>query len=86
MLLLLVASATALLIIYCYTKLRYKRFRQYADFPQMPSSLILGHLKIMTRFIRTGKPNGHPGRFHNPPFFHVVLFLAYHGRNMCLMI
>ncbi|KAI1825848.1 cytochrome P450 [Xylaria intraflava] len=56
----LIASATALLISYFYAKLYYKRFRQYANFPQMPTSLILGHLKIMDHFIRTSKPNGHP--------------------------
>ncbi|KAI0860528.1 cytochrome P450 [Xylaria cubensis] len=60
MLLPLIISATALLVSYCYIKLRYKRFNQYAVFPQLPSTLILGHLKIMDHFIRMGKPNGHP--------------------------
>ncbi|KAI1741307.1 cytochrome P450 [Xylaria scruposa] len=60
MLLPLIISAAALLVSYCYVKLRYKRFNQYADLPQLPSTLILGHLKVMDHFIRMGKPNGHP--------------------------
>ncbi|KAI8954382.1 cytochrome P450 [Xylaria longipes] len=60
MLLPLIISATALLVSYCYAQLRYKRLNQYANFPQMPTTLILGHLKIMDHFIRIGKPNSHP--------------------------
>ncbi|RWA13335.1 hypothetical protein EKO27_g1792 [Xylaria grammica] len=56
----LIFSAAALLIAYFYATLRYKRFSQYAHFPQMPTSLVLGHLKTMDSFIRAGKPNGHP--------------------------
>ncbi|KAI3328552.1 cytochrome P450 [Ustulina deusta] len=60
MLLPLVFGAAALLLSYCYARLRYKRFSQYAHLPQMPTTLILGHLKTMDSFIRGGKPNGHP--------------------------
>ncbi|KAI0434723.1 cytochrome P450 [Xylaria sp. FL1042] len=60
MLLPLIFGATAFLLSYCYTKLRYQRFNQYAHFPQMPTTLILGHLKTMDSFIRGAKPNGHP--------------------------
>ncbi|KAJ8122726.1 hypothetical protein ONZ43_g1147 [Nemania bipapillata] len=56
----LVLGATALLLSYCYVRLRYKRFSEYAHLPQMPTTLILGHLKTMDSFIRGGKPNGHP--------------------------
>jgi hypothetical protein len=62
MLLPLAAAAIALLGAYLYRKLRYTRLEQYAFFPQMPPSLILGHLRIMDEFIRGGKPNGHPGK------------------------
>ncbi|KAI1446943.1 cytochrome P450 [Annulohypoxylon stygium] len=58
--LLLVFAGLALLGSYLYGSLHHKRFRQYAFFPQMPTSLILGHLKHVDFFIRTGKPNGHP--------------------------
>ncbi|KAI1112681.1 cytochrome P450 [Nemania sp. NC0429] len=60
MLWLLVVCAVVLLTLYCYTKLQYKRFCQYASLPQVTPSLALGHLKIVDHFIRTGKPNGHP--------------------------
>ena len=63
MVLLLITIALTLLGPYLYRKLRYKRLKQYAVFPQMPASLILGHLKIMDDFIRAGEPNEHPG--HN---------------------
>ncbi|KAI1074368.1 cytochrome P450 [Whalleya microplaca] len=56
----LIVATIALLGPYLYSKLRDKRFKQYAFFPQMPTSLILGHLKTMDSFIRAGKPNGHP--------------------------
>jgi hypothetical protein len=61
MLLPLAVAAIVLLGSFLYGALRYKRFKQYAMFPQMPTSLVLGHLKTFDRFIRTGKPNGHPG-------------------------
>ncbi|KAI0896091.1 cytochrome P450 [Annulohypoxylon nitens] len=57
---LLVFAGLALLGSYLYGRLHYKRFRQYVFFPQMPTSLILGHLKHVDFFIRAGKPNGHP--------------------------
>jgi hypothetical protein len=60
----LVVAVTALLVGYLYRKLRYKRFQQYAAFPQMPTSLILGHLKTVDDYIRKGKPNAHPGKLH----------------------
>ncbi|GAB1309801.1 Sterigmatocystin biosynthesis P450 monooxygenase stcS [Madurella fahalii] len=56
----LVVAALVLLGPYLYRKLRYKRRKQYAIFPQRPTSLILGHLRTLGYFIRTGKPNGHP--------------------------
>ena len=48
-----------------YSWLRYKRFKQYAYFPQMPSSLLWGHMKAVDDFIKAGKPMGHPGKHHN---------------------
>lgn len=62
MLMLLVFGAAALFLSYCYAKLRYKRFNQYAYFPQLPTTLVLGHLKTMDEFLRGGNPKGHPGR------------------------
>ncbi|KAI1410686.1 cytochrome P450 [Hypoxylon sp. FL1857] len=60
MLLPLVVAAIALLGSYLYNTLRYERLKRYAIFPQLPASLILGHLKTIDDFIRAGKKNGHP--------------------------
>ncbi|KAI0389131.1 cytochrome P450 [Xylariaceae sp. FL0594] len=60
MLLPLAVSGIALLLAYCYIRLRYMRLRQYAHLPQMSPSLVLGHLKLMDSFIKGGKLNGHP--------------------------
>ncbi|KAK4206888.1 cytochrome P450 [Rhypophila decipiens] len=42
-----------------YRKLRYVRFQQYAHLPQHPTSLVLGHLKLMGEFIKRNKPDAH---------------------------
>ncbi|KAI1259185.1 cytochrome P450 [Xylariaceae sp. FL1019] len=55
-----IAGAASLFISYLFTRLRYKRFSQYAYFPQMAPSLVLGHLKVMGDFVKVGKENGHP--------------------------
>lgn len=59
----LAVTAAALLLTYLYIVLRYKRFKQYADLPQMEASLLWGHWKHIYRFIQSGKQSGHPGRF-----------------------
>lgn len=56
-----VVAAAILIGTYLYSQLRHKRFKQYAQFPQLPTSLLLGHLKYVDQFIRSGKLNGHPG-------------------------
>lgn len=33
-------------------------------FPQLPPSVLLGHLKVMDSFIRAGGPDSHPGMWH----------------------
>ncbi|TGJ78972.1 hypothetical protein E0Z10_g9790 [Xylaria hypoxylon] len=46
---------TALLtFIFVYRRLYYKRFAQYAKFPQLPSSLLFGHLKIYDEITKRG--------------------------------
>ncbi|KAI1468961.1 cytochrome P450 [Daldinia caldariorum] len=56
----LVFAAFSLLAAYLYNKLRYKRFRQYADIPQLPPSLLLGHLKLMGEYLARGPADRHP--------------------------
>ncbi|KAI1428990.1 cytochrome P450 [Xylaria sp. FL1777] len=60
MLLPIVLGGIVLLTLHFYAKLRHKRFNQYANLPQLPTTLLLGHLNVMGRFISMGKPNGHP--------------------------
>ncbi|KAL4768040.1 cytochrome P450 monooxygenase [Aspergillus nidulans var. acristatus] len=50
--------ATALLSsIYLCRLIWYKRFIQYAKFPQLPPSLLLGHLKIYSNLAQSGPPD-----------------------------
>ncbi|KAK3316871.1 cytochrome P450 [Apodospora peruviana] len=52
-------AAGVLFISYLYRKLHYKRFRQYANFPQHPSSLLLGHLQVFDEFMKKLPPKAH---------------------------
>ncbi|RYP80361.1 hypothetical protein DL769_002510 [Monosporascus sp. CRB-8-3] len=56
----LLAAVTVLVLSFTYHKLRYIRFQQYAHFPQLPSSLLLGHLKAFGEFMKANKPDAHP--------------------------
>ncbi|KFA48316.1 hypothetical protein S40293_04497 [Stachybotrys chartarum IBT 40293] len=55
----LLATAT-LLATYLFTRLRYLRYRQYAYLPQLPSNLLLGHLKAFGEFSQRGITDRHP--------------------------
>ncbi|KAI0894408.1 cytochrome P450 [Annulohypoxylon nitens] len=52
-------AAVALLIPYLYSKIRYKRLKQYARFAQLPPSAILGHLQALDEFIKRAPPKAH---------------------------
>ncbi|KAI2780490.1 cytochrome P450 [Daldinia loculata] len=56
----LVLAGLSLLAAYLYNKLRYKRFQQYAGIPQLPPSLLLGHLKLMGEYLARGPADRHP--------------------------
>lgn len=56
----LLAAITVLVLSFTFRRLRYIRFQQYANFPQLPSSLLLGHLKAFGEFIKANKPDAHP--------------------------
>ncbi|KAM7189863.1 Cytochrome P450 [Naviculisporaceae sp. PSN 640] len=56
----LLIATLPVLFWYLYTRLRYKRFRQYASLPQLPSSLVLGHLAAFDEYNRRGPPAQHP--------------------------
>lgn len=48
-----------LLILYLFTKLRYKRLKEYSHLPQPPKSLLLGHLGFVNKVIKEGKEDRH---------------------------
>ncbi|KAL3472841.1 cytochrome P450 monooxygenase [Aspergillus californicus] len=52
-----ITAAALLTLIYIYRLIWYKRFVQYANFPQLPSSLLLGHLKIYNEIAQSGPPD-----------------------------
>ncbi|KID95371.1 Cytochrome P450, partial [Metarhizium majus ARSEF 297] len=46
---------------YLYNKLHYRRFRQNSHIPQLPPSLLWGHLLLFDKFTKKGIPDRHPG-------------------------
>lgn len=52
---------------YIYTKLYYRRFRQNAHIPQLPSSLLWGHLMVFDKFTKQGIADRHPGESSSFP-------------------
>ncbi|KAI1147219.1 cytochrome P450 [Nemania diffusa] len=57
MLNLIVLALVTVLASYLYWKLRYMRFSQYADIPQLPNHLVWGHLKIFEEmWMSLGRP------------------------------
>ncbi|KAI1661167.1 hypothetical protein F4813DRAFT_385701 [Daldinia decipiens] len=52
MLLSLLVAVTVLVLSFSYSRLRFIRFRQYAHFPQHPTSPVLGHLKVLGDFVK----------------------------------
>lgn len=64
----LLLAALVLLASYLYNKLRYKRLRQYANFPQLPASVLFGHLKVFDEYIERGaadRDSGNPTTCRN---------------------
>lgn len=57
----IILAATALLITYLYNRVQYKRFKQHAKLPQLPPSLLFGHLKTLDELIKRGAADRHPG-------------------------
>ncbi len=55
----ILAAAGVLLAAYLYRRLHYMRFVQYASFPQLPSSLVLGHLQTVDDHMRRLPPKSH---------------------------
>ncbi|KAF5012253.1 hypothetical protein FDECE_1634 [Fusarium decemcellulare] len=56
----IVVVALSLLVTYLYTTLRFKRFKQYAHLPQLPPSLLWGHMRVYDEFMKRGNKDRHP--------------------------
>ncbi|KAK8037379.1 cytochrome P450 [Apiospora marii] len=61
MLMSLILAALPLICIYLYKTLYHKRFVQYGSIPQLPSSLVWGHLATFDAYIKRGSRDRHPG-------------------------
>ncbi|KAH9908359.1 cytochrome P450 [Xylariomycetidae sp. FL2044] len=59
MLLRIFIAALALLATYLYRRIRYKRLKQFARFPQLPPSPIFGHLQVVDEFVKRAPPSAH---------------------------
>ncbi|EGX93679.1 Protein kinase-like domain [Cordyceps militaris CM01] len=53
-------AASALLLTHVYLKLRQRRFKQFAQLPQLPTSLVWGHLRLYSEFRSRGPKDRHP--------------------------
>ncbi|KAK7953133.1 cytochrome P450 monooxygenase [Apiospora saccharicola] len=60
-----------------YQNLYYRRFQQFAHLPQLPPSLIWGHLKHFNDFTNRGKLDRHPG--NKPALANGVWSLLIHA-------
>lgn len=56
-------AAVALLLPYLYRRIRFKRLQQFARFPQLPPSAVLGHLQTVDDFVKQSAPRAHPGSY-----------------------
>ncbi|KAM3540106.1 hypothetical protein ARSEF1564_006980 [Beauveria bassiana] len=53
-------AALALLLTHFYLKLRHRRLKQFARLPQLPTSLVWGHLRLYSEFRSRGPIDRHP--------------------------
>lgn len=58
----LVAAIFPILLFYLWKKVTYYRTKQYAGFPQLPPSLLWGHLSTLGKLVKTNRSNIHIGQ------------------------
>lgn len=67
----LVVASLLTISIFLFTKLVEKRHKQFAHLPQLPTSLLWGHLQLFARYTKHGAQDRHPGNTfplqHRPP-------------------
>uniref|UniRef100_A0A1Y1MQQ1 Cytochrome P450 n=1 Tax=Photinus pyralis TaxID=7054 RepID=A0A1Y1MQQ1_PHOPY len=56
----LLVTAVLLAGAYLYRQLHYRRFRRNAHIPQLPPSLLWGHLLLFDKYTKQGIPDRHP--------------------------
>jgi len=57
-----------LLLWYLYTEAKRQRFKKYAHIPHLTPSLVLGHIKTISDFYKTGDKRRHVGEYaYRPP-------------------
>ncbi|CAI7669517.1 unnamed protein product [Penicillium viridicatum] len=66
----LVATIIPILLFYLWKNVTYYRTKQYAGFPQLPPSLLWGHLSTLDKLVKTNRPNIHIDE---------ILKAMYHG-------
>ncbi|CAI7627544.1 unnamed protein product [Penicillium palitans] len=66
----LVAAIFPILLFYLWKKVTYYRTKQYAGFPQLPPSLLWGHLSTLGKLVKTNRSNIHIDE---------ILKAMYHG-------
>lgn len=67
-----------LLLWYLYTEAKHQRFKKYAHIPHLTPSLVLGHMKTISDFYKTGDKRRHIGEnaycpFLSPYTLHIIL-------------
>lgn len=55
-----VIAASTLLVTYLCVKLRYKRLTQYGHLPQLPPSVVWGHMLAYDEYSKRGEADRHP--------------------------
>ncbi|RAL11559.1 cytochrome P450 [Aspergillus homomorphus CBS 101889] len=55
----LILALLPLVFLYLWRRLRYLRFEQYASWPQLPPSLVWGHMKALNDFVNRGERRRH---------------------------
>lgn len=55
----IVVAISLALLTYAYSKLRYARLQKWAHLPQLPPSLVWGHLRVFGEYVKRQKPGAH---------------------------
>jgi hypothetical protein len=71
-----------LLILYLVDRTRYLRLRQYGRFPQLPPSLVWGHMKALDEVMGQGDRRRHIGKRTTHRLFNAHRNHGLRGSNL----